>query len=257
MAMQIVMIGSGNVATVLCRLLYKAGHDIKQVFSRSLENAAELAHEYKSNFTSSMAEITADADIYIVAVSDDALPQIALQFPHPNKLVVHTAASVSKGVFSNLSNQYGVLYPLQSLRKQSSPVSVPFLIDGNTSEVIEEIRSLAQSISGTVDIADDTERAKLHVAAVIVSNFTNHLYALAESFCAQEEVDFHLLMPLIEETANRLTYGSPNSFQTGPAIRCDEVTISQHTVLLKEYTQLSELYAKLTASIQAHHKSGM
>lgn len=255
--MQIVMIGAGNVATVLCRLLHNAGHTIQQVYSRSLENAAELAHDYKSNFTASINELAPEADAYIIAVSDDAVPQVVGQFPFRDKLMMHTAASVSKDVFLPVTACYGVLYPLQSLRKQSLPAQIPILIDGSTPQSLSAIQELAGSISDSVGFAGDEERVKLHVAAVMVSNFTNHLYALADLFCKEENLHFNLLLPLIAETAKRLESGPAQSFQTGPAIRHDQRTINRHLQWLEKHPHIRRLYKQLTESIQQYGKSGI
>jgi predicted short-subunit dehydrogenase-like oxidoreductase (DUF2520 family) len=101
-----------------------------------------------------------------------------------------------------------------------------------------------------VIVADDKERLKLHVAAVIVSNFSNHLYKLAEDYCKKEGLDFKQLLPLIEETAQRLKTISPSNSQTGPAIRHDRATIEQHLNLLEKYPQLKKIYEVMTQSIQ-------
>jgi predicted short-subunit dehydrogenase-like oxidoreductase (DUF2520 family) len=111
------------------------------------------------------------------------------------------------------------------------------------------VEDFAQTISGTVAKAGDVERLKLHVAAVVVSNFTNHLYALAEDFCKKENIDFKLLAPLIKETAQRVEAHSPASVQTGPALRNDVFTLDKHLRLLSNHPKLKYIYLKLTDSI--------
>lgn len=248
--MKIVIIGSGNVATVLGRQVLKSGHQVMQVFSRDAEHARDLAGMLQCGYTDSHADLAPDADIYLLAVSDNAL--YTLQ-PFPSiggKLVLHTAGSVPMDVLQPLSVNYGVLYPLQSLRKEMEPTEdIPLLVNGNTPDVTAFIRDFAGSLSRTVSVAEDEERLKLHVAAVIVSNFTNHLYALAEDFCKKEEVDFPMLLPLIRETANRLSQYAPSSVQTGPAIRNDIFTLDKHLRILTNHPRLKYVYLKLTDSI--------
>src|SRR5437868_12497480 len=123
---------------------------------------------------------------------------------------------------------------------------IPILIDGNSPETTALIEDFARSLSNTVSIANDDQRLKLHVAAVIVSNFTNHLYALAEEFCEKEKVDFKMLIPLIMETAERIETNSPASVQTGPALRNDIFTLDKHLRLLNAYPKLKYVYLKLT-----------
>ncbi len=248
--MRIVIIGSGNVASVLGRLFKKNGHEIIQVISRNAEHAKTLAKELNCVFSDYEGIIDKSADLYLFAVNDGALYALNKTIHLGNKLILHTAGSVPGEVLKDISVNYGVLYPLQSLRKEMEcPNDIPFLIDGNTDETITLIEDFANTISGTVKKATDEERLKLHVAAVIVSNFTNHLYALAEKFCEKEKIDFKLLTPLIRETAERVTFYSPSAVQTGPAIRNDIFTLDKHLRLLSNHPKLKYIYLKLTDSI--------
>lgn len=248
--MKVVIIGSGNVATVLGRLLKRKGHEIVQVISRNDDHAKILADELQCPFSDNNNAVDMNAGVYLVAVNDGALYELNNSFHLGQKLIVHTAGSVPKDILQNISVNYGVLYPLQSLRKEMDyPADIPFLIDGNTEETMTLIGDFAQTISGTVAKAGDEERLKLHVAAVVVSNFTNHLYALAEDFCTKENIDFKLLAPLIKETAQRVETHSPASVQTGPALRNDVFTLDKHLRLLSNHPRLKYIYLKLTDSI--------
>jgi len=248
--MRVVLIGSGNVATVLGRLIKKNGHEIVQVFSREAEHANKLANELQCSYANSSTNIDQTADLYLFALSDVALYELDKTFHFGNKLVVHTAGSVSKDVLRNVSLNYGVLYPLQSLRKEikTSP-EIPLLIDGNTDEALAAIEDFARTISPNVQETTDEQRFRLHVAAVVVSNFTNHLFALADDYCQEESVDFDLLLPLIDETVKRIHTYSPNEMQTGPAVRDDTVTLDKHFKLLANYPKLKYIYVKMTESI--------
>lgn len=248
--MRIVIIGSGNVASVLGRLIKQKGHEIVQVISRNVNHARVLAEELQCPYSDNNSSVNLDAEIYLVAVNDGALYELNRSFHIGNKLILHTAGSVPKDILKDMSINYGVLYPLQSLRKEMSyPTDIPFLTDGNTEETITLIEDFAGTLSGTVAKASDEERLKLHVAAVVVSNFTNHLYALAETFCKTEGVDFKLLAPLIIETARRVETHSPADVQTGPALRNDVFTLDKHLRLLANHPRLKYIYLKLTDSI--------
>ncbi|MGH2552602.1 MAG: Rossmann-like and DUF2520 domain-containing protein [Chitinophagaceae bacterium] len=250
--MEIVIIGSGNVAAVLGRKFRMAGHHIIQVASRNATAASELAYEWDTVSTNYLSAINRDAEIYIIAVTDVALKDIALELSLPGKVVAHTAASVPKEILRNVSEHYGVFYPLQSLRKDMTKLpDIPVFFDGIDDHTKMKLASLAHSISNdkVVEAGDDA-RLKLHVAAVVVSNFANHLYALAEKYCRSEGLDFSQLLPLIEETALRLKEMSPKEAQTGPAIRHDVETIRKHLELLKDHPGLKNLYVLITESIQ-------
>lgn len=248
--MQIVIIGSGNVASVLGRLCKQNGHQLLQVVSRNADHAKKLADELSCVYADYSGEVNSAAELYLVAVADTALFDLNNSFNLENKLIVHTAGSVSKDVLKNVSVNYGVLYPLQSLRKEMEYANdIPLLIDGNTEETITLIEDFAKTLSYNVNKANDEQRLKLHVAAVVVSNFTNHLYALAEDFCKKEQVDFTLLAPLIKETAERIQHASPADVQTGPAVRNDTFTIEKHLRILSDHPRLKYMYIKLTDSI--------
>jgi predicted short-subunit dehydrogenase-like oxidoreductase (DUF2520 family) len=249
--MNIVILGSGNVATAFGLLIRSAGHSIVEVLSRNREHAQILAAKLGAKAQASINSITKNADIYIIAVSDDSIVDIANSLNLKNKIVVHTSGATSQNVLEKSSDRYGVIYPLQSLRKEAKHIpQIPLLIDGNTPNVIKTITDFAKTISQRVNYADDKARIKIHLSAVFVSNFTNHLYALAADYCKKEGGDFSLLLPLINEVANRIANYDPETVQTGPAVRHDVITIQKHLELLSSYSQLQKIYRMLTESIQ-------
>jgi predicted short-subunit dehydrogenase-like oxidoreductase (DUF2520 family) len=250
--MNIVLIGTGNVATVLGRRLREAGHRIVQVFGRNASAASKLAYEFDTGSTNYWSVIRKDADVYLIAVADEAIHEVAKHVHVPGKVVAHTAASVKKDVLKSMSHHYGVFYPLQSLRKEMKDVpEIPVFIDANDDVARKKLEELARSMSqDQVVIAGDGERLRMHIAAVMVSNFVNHLYALAEDFCKKEGIDFKQLLPLIAETATRLINTSPSETQTGPAIRKDEPTLQQHLAFLEKYPQMKKIYEVMTDSIR-------
>jgi len=250
--MQMVIIGSGNVATVLGNQFREAGHRILQVFSRRPDHAARLAEALQCGHVSRWEELDRTADVYLAALSDDALGALGRELSLPGRLVLHTAGSVPKEILLDVSANSGVLYPLQSLRKELKPYpEIPLLIDANQEADRQRITDLARSISGQVSAADDSMRLKLHLAAVLVNNFTNHLYVLAEEYCRSEGADFSLLLPLIRETAGRLSRVAPGKVQTGPAIRGDEATLARHLELIDNYKDIKEVYTLMTRQIRA------
>jgi predicted short-subunit dehydrogenase-like oxidoreductase (DUF2520 family) len=250
--MNIVIIGSGNVAAVLGRKFKAAGHNIVQIYSRNASDASALAYEWDTESTNYKSLISRAADIYLIAVNDGSIDEVVADLRLPGKVVAHTAASVPKEILKDVSPHYGVFYPLQSLRKEMiSLPEIPVFIDGSDETAKSKLQALAHSIADEkVVISGDADRLKLHVAAVMVSNFTNHLYALAEDYCRREGLHFRQLLPLIEETAQRIKTVSPKQSQTGPAIRYDQETIQKHLDLLNDYPQLKQVYQLLTESIQ-------
>ena len=253
--MKLTLIGSGNAATVLGRKIIDAGHEVRQVFSPNDQHARQLAHVLHCEPISDWKKIDLHSDLYIIAISDSSLLQIADHISLDKKTVVHTSGSVAMEILKQVSKNYGILYPLQSLRKElKSLPEITMLVNGNTRETLTFIYDFAKTIASPVQITDDDKRMKLHLAAVIVNNFSNHLYSLAENYCATEGVDFRLLLPLIKETAGRLGESTPQQLQTGPAFRNDEETIRKHLELLQQTPDLKRLYEALTESIAEFHR---
>lgn len=253
--MKVSLVGSGNVATVLGKLIHNTGHQIVQVLSRNIDHAQLLAKQFNCVGGDLYSSPISDSELTLLAITDTALYHFDQKMHFGDQVVVHTAGSVSKEVLKNISNRYGIIYPLQSLAIGSESIpDIPLMIDGNTTETTSFIQSFAQSISKNVTHVNDEERIKYHVAAVLVSNFTNHLFAMAHDFCEKEMIDFKKLLPLIEETTNRIKDHDPESVQTGPAIREDIYTLGKHLQVLSAHPDLKYLYLKLSESILKLHQ---
>lgn len=255
--MNIVIIGSGNTAAILGRKFKRAGHHILQVVSRNASAASELAYEWDTESANYISLLNKNADVYIVAVADYAVKEIAADLSLPSKVVAHTAAAVPADVLKNVTDHYGVFYPLQSLRKEMDRLpDIPVYVDSRDNTAHQVLQQLALSISYYPPVeASDEQRLKLHVAAVIVNNFVNHLFTLAEDYCKREGIAFTQLLPLIDETISRIKEVSPGKAQTGPAIRHDEETIKKHLEILSAHPALKNIYTFLTSSIQTTEAS--
>ncbi|RFM27093.1 DUF2520 domain-containing protein [Deminuibacter soli] len=253
--MKVALIGSGNVATVLGRKIKAAHHTIAMVYSRQLEKAEVLAGELEATAVDTLEAVeTAQADICIIAVADTALQVIAPTLRLSKGIAVHTSGASDMDILRGTAPGYGVLYPLQSIRRETAQVPVtPFLTEGSSPAVLDTITGFARTLSPLVDHASAADRLKLHLAAVFTSNFSNHLYTLAADYCKAQKLDFDLLLPLIQETAARLSHYPPSQTQTGPAIRNDQGTIAKHLALLHNNTDAAEVYRVLTESISRYY----
>ena len=248
--MKISLIGSGNVATVLGRVLKQKNFIVNEVVSRDKTHALHLAKELDAIAIDDIKALSKNSDVYIIAVNDDAIEAVSNQLNTSEKIVVHTCGSASINLLRNASKNFGVLYPLQSLRKEISYLSaIPFLIDASNNYSKNVIITLAEAISDNIKEANDEQRMQYHLSAIVVSNFTNHLFALAEEYCKKNKIEFFLLLPLIEEVVNRLRNFKPAEMQTGPAIRGDISTIQKHLSLLKDFPQLKNIYEVMSESI--------
>ena len=242
--MKIVFIGSGNVATHMAVALKKAGNEIVQIYSRTLQNAQQLAHRVGAEAISEIDNLHLNANLYIFSIIDDALPIIIKQMPSTTGIWVHTAGSVTMDPFS------GVIYPLQtfSKNKQLNFSEIPLFIEGNSPETEEQLTKLAKTISEDVRPLNSEQRKHLHLAAVFANNFTNHMYTLSNEILKQKNIPFDVLKPLIRETAAKVMEMNPSDAQTGPAVRLDTNVINRHLELIAN-TEIEKIYKLISNSI--------
>ena len=250
--MKVVLIGAGNVATHLSKALKKAKHNIIQVYSRSASSAKELARTLKSSHITDIRELDSKADIYIISISDPAIPKLLKTFPFRNKLVVHTSGSVSLKVFAREFKNHGVIYPLQTFSKERDIVfrEVPLLIEASNEKSLATLRSLSLSISPFVFGLDSADRKTVHLSAVVANNFTNHLFVIAEKILRKKNIPFTLLGPLLYETVIKAMKLGPAGAQTGPAKRGDTKIIGEHLSMLKNERYVQQIYRLMSENIE-------
>ena len=241
------IIGSGNLAQHLIVAFSKTTDiELVQVFARKDAAVAHLTSPDKiyTNFNDIIA-----ADLFIIAITDDAITEVSAAIPFSDELVVHTSGSVSIEAIDN-KNRPGVFYPLQTFSKSKEVdfKTIPICIETKNEKDFEILEKVAKSISNTVYKINSEQRKALHIAAVFVCNFVNHLYQIGNDICIENDLPFDILKPLIQETANKILTLSPNQAQTGPAKRKDIQTINAHLSFLSDDNQ-KEIYKMLTKSI--------
>ena len=247
------MVGAGNVATCIGPRLKEAGRDIVSVYSSTTESARVLAERLAVPYTTCFRNIP-EADVFLVMLRDDALMERAAEIAScaGNAVLLHTAGSVPMDVWRTAGAvRYGVLYPMQTFSRTSVVdwESVPLFIEGSSAEVTATVRELALTVSPDVTGLSSEGRRKLHVAAVFISNFSNHMYAIAERLLSEEGVPFSVMLPLVRETARKVETLSPLEAQTGPAVRGDSKVVEEHISLLRDYPELAELYRMISIDI--------
>ena len=249
--MKTVLIGSGRLATHLGPALYRAGHEVVQVYSRTLESAQALARLTKSEAVTDLQQVVRDADVYICAVKDDVLPTLlpTLCKGREEALFLHTAGSVPMAIFEPYARHYGVLYPMQTFSKerQLDFAEIPVFIEADSAATFSVVESLASSVSTNVRPLSSDDRRYLHLSAVFACNFVNHCYDLAGTLLEEHGIPFDTLLPLIDETARKVHELSPREAQTGPAVRYDQEVIVRQSQLLEGLPK--DIYDLLSQSI--------
>ena len=250
--MKIVFVGAGRLATQLAKALHAAGHDIPAVYSRTMESATELCHKVGGVPTDSIETLPNSADAFIIAVKDGVLPGVIhrLAVGREQQAFFHTAGSVPMSVFGSHAC-HGVVYPMQTFSKERDVdfARVPFFIEGNSERACRLARVLASAVSHSVSELPSEKRRYLHLAAVFACNFSNHCYTLAASLLERHGLPFSAMLPLIEETAEKVRTMPPQMAQTGPAVRYDENVMQAQLTLLHDDPRMQEVYRLMSLSI--------
>ncbi len=249
--MRVSIIGSGNVATHIAKALKNANVQVLNIWSYHIENAKVLADKIDANAINKISQINTNSDIVLISVKDDVIPEISSQLSGYKGLVAHTSGSVALGALANQEN-YGVFYPLQTFSKQKELdfSNVPICLEANNTANLNLLRKLADLISEKIYEVDSEQRKTLHLAAVFACNFPNYLYGIAQQLLAQNQLDFDIIKPLINETANKIQTALPKEVQTGPAIRNDELTLKKHEGMLQQHPEWLTIYKLLSEQIK-------
>ena len=245
--LKVVLIGTGNVARQLFPALQGSGK--AQVVQVAGRNPAALSHFSRHTATGGLDGIDPGADMYIIAVSDDAIPTVSELITDSNKLVIHTSGSVALEALAG-PHRKGACYPLQTFSKDREVDfrEIPLCIEAENKNDLALLRDLAHALSDMVLEVSSEKRRSLHLAAVFANNFTNHLYHISHELLDREMLPFTLLLPLIRETAAKINQMPPFDAQTGPARRDDQAVIRKHLQLLENQHQ-REIYALLSNAI--------
>ncbi len=248
---RVCLLGAGNVATHLFNAFQNTKSiNLVQWYNRDIKKISTFKNTV--DITDDISKLS-EADIYIIAVSDDVIPEVSTALPFENRLVVHTSGSVNVHSLDK-KNRRGVFYPLQTFSKDV-PVNfanVPICIEALDKTDLKPLAQLAEAIGSPWYKISTEQRQTLHLAAVFVNNFTNQLYRIAHEISDAKNINFDILKPLITETAKKVQEVSPYMAQTGPAKRNDKKTIKKHLKLLENENHKA-IYELLTESIKKTH----
>ena len=247
--------GAGRVASSLCGRMYAAGYNIDLIVSLSEVRGRSLSESCGASW-SQVPEFPLSTDLIIVAVPDHSLVSVLNDLRCGSEtLVVHTAGSFGLEVFPGHIKKRGVFYPLQtfSIDRSVDFKGLPFLLESSDSMASSILEELTNSIDGKFLIADRERRIMIHLAAVFICNFTNHMLTEGRQVAEKAGVPFELFFPLLQETVSKAIDLGPEKSQTGPAVRNDENTIRKHIELLSYSPDLQKIYKELTMSIIKYH----
>lgn len=258
MTMNIIMIGSGRLATQLALALKDAGHHLLQVCSPTAAHAEALATQVGAEAITTVEELRSDADVYILAVKDSILASLipVVCKGREDALFVHTAGSMPKDLFKGYARHYGVFYPMQTFSKERRVdfQQIPIFLEADSETALQQIKTLASSISGSVYELSSDDRRYLHLAAVFACNFVNHFFALSADVLRKVHLPFSVMLPLIDETTRKVHELSPVDAQTGPAVREDHNVMQAQSRLLSDDPLMQKIYELMSESIMKSKK---
>jgi len=253
----IVIIGSGNLGWNLTIALFKAGFNILQIIDKNIQSANKLASQVNSDYTDNIKNINRNADLYIISVFDAVIENVVNSIKWNNKLVVHTSGSTNISIFKKNTDNYGVIYPLQTFTKfkQINFSNIPVFIEANNKENENQLLKFISKISNIVRLASSQKRFIIHLSAIVANNFTNYLYTLTDELLKKQGISFNILEPLFKETLNKAIEIGPSKSQTGPAIRNDINIIEKHLDFLKDKQEFYNIYTLISENIINRYNS--
>ena len=254
MKFKIAILGAGNVAWHLAPAMEEAGHTITEIYARDLVDAEKLtARLYTADAKDDLDFSDSEAEIFILAVSDQAISELADEIILPEEsILVHTSGAVPLDVLGYSSATYtGIFYPLQTFSKERKIEfgDVTFLLESEDQSALQKLKKLAKSLSPNQYLVKSKDRMALHVAAVFASNFSNHMLRISEEVMARQGLDFEMLKPLIIETISKSLELGAKRAQTGPAKRVDLNTLDSHFQFLNYNDQIAEIYKLISQDI--------
>jgi len=255
--MNVIILGSGNVASHIALTLKEKRIKICQIYSRNYSNAKKLAKTVNAEAISDLNKISQSADFYFIAVSDKAISEVVEKMPQVSGIVAHTAGCVPVSVLKKFPS-YGSFYPYQTFTKgrEIDFNKIYIFIEGNNKETEQKLSEIALLISNQVETTDFDKRATLHLAAVFGCNFTNHLYSISQKILEDAGLSFDYIKPIIEETALKACEIEPYNAQTGPAKRKDLKIINFHQKKLGDNKNFIEFYNLFSNSIMDMYNIG-
>ncbi len=247
------LVGAGNVATwIVERLRHSEEFRISQIYSRHLCNAERLARRCGAAAIDSLSALDPDSSIFLFALSDNAYPAVLEQIPFRMPLALHTAGSVSQEVFAPFAEHYGVLYPLQTFTKtaDATGLTVPLCMElDRLGERAGEVERLGAALSPHCHKVCEEQRELLHLAAVFACNFSNAMCGIADNLLRTGNMDIRLLLPLLQQTVDKLKTMTPAEAQTGPARRGDTTVMEKHVAAIDD-PLIQDLYRNISEYIR-------
>ena len=243
------IVGSGNMAWFMMARMQGAGHTCNGIMGRNKLAVAALAREYNVPVLDYLND---GADACLLAVSDNAIPDVAKRMSFRSTVLIHHSGSVNMSALAIGASRTGVVWPVYSILKKDLPIhrQFPCLWEANNSAAERIVKDVAGALTEILYETDSKQRHWMHLAAVLSNNFTNYLLNMSSTICAQQNLPFNLLQPILQQTIDRVNIFDPKDVQTGPAKRNDEETMNGQLQMMAGNPYWQEIYKSLSAGIK-------
>lgn len=259
---KIVLLGAGRVASSLAWAIDElSGYSLVQIYSRQLDHAKRLTTRLSSApiALNNLEHIVRDADLYIYALPDDALPKAWYRMPRTSGTWIHMSGGIPIDTMVVHHTDVAVIYPLQTFShdRKLQWSDIPLFVESTTEQSTVVALDLAHALSRSVQRVDSYQRCQIHIAGVIANNFTNHLITLSQEYLKRAGISPNVITPILIETFSKLGYMPAYKAQTGPACRGDQSTIERHIAMLADRPELCHIYKLLSDSISKRYNEPM
>lgn len=242
---EIAIIGAGKAGTYFLEKLKAKGFAVSG-YSRTAKSAFKDLEELPGHIVG--------FDLVLLCVPDESIAEVSRSIPVVPGILAHVSGVTDLSSIDKKHPRQAVFYPPMSLTPEAPPEisAIPFCIESPLKEVEQELQELARSLGASAHLIDARKRALLHLGAVLSQNFSNYLYGKTYDILKAHKVDFRLLLPLLEQSLERLKFSAPAEVQTGPAVRGDRATMEKHLEMIDD-EELKKVYRLISKNIAREH----
>lgn len=263
---RIAVYGAGRAGCSFYKNLEMASLRPVALATRSPATARRAGFEGFDVQVGTVADAVRGAEFVFLAVSDDAVQDIARQLAHdvsPGVLVAHLSGSLDLSPLRALADagaEIGSLHVLLSMATRHTLFANAWAaVDGASDAAVSHLTSIASSL-GLCTLHPTGDRARYHAAACLVGNYPQVLMEAAIRLlgdCGVPEADGHRALGALllnaSENAARL---SPAEALTGPIARGDVEVVRRHLDAVANAPEVERLYragAQLAVQLAGVH----
>lgn len=232
-------------------MLRRSGSKIVAVVSKNKLSAKKCGRLVScTNCSDNVSIIPSSSNLILIAVPDQSIRSIAeslaglRSLDHNGIAVCHTSGAFTSDALDPVARKGAnvfSLHPVQTFPKQKSLAEQIYSMEGITFGIegsrqsLRTAKQVTRALGGEFIVVPKETKILYHCACVIASNYSVALIGIVEALASQ--VTDKKLKPfrkLIETSVeNALNLGAKNVL-TGPIVRGDSKTISEHLRVIKD-----------------------